>query len=96
MRAGRYHPKWDFFGWVRVVGVQITRVPGLHSDEVPGASVPGILSVYSLWSGHDLRYEWAAPLARGVRGHFLRAHHRQPSPLCGRVRTRAQGRCGVR
>ena len=28
-----------FFGWARVVGVQITNVLILHSDEVPGASV---------------------------------------------------------
>ena len=47
MRAGPYPPKCGFFGWARVVVFQITNVLGLHSGEVPGASVPGIVVYYT-------------------------------------------------
>ena len=36
-----------FFGWARAVAFHITNVPVSHSDEVPEASVTGILSVYT-------------------------------------------------
>ena len=48
MRAGLYPPKCVFFGWARLVVFQITNVPVLNSDEVPGGPVPGILPVYSV------------------------------------------------
>ena len=49
MRAGPYHPKYDFFfGWARAVVFHITNVPNSHSGEVPGGSIPGILPVYSV------------------------------------------------
>ena len=47
MHAGRQTPKWiSFFGLACMVVVQITNVPGLHSDKVPVASVPGPQPAY--------------------------------------------------
>jgi hypothetical protein len=48
MRAGPYTPKcWlgTIVWWVS----RITNVPGLHSDEMPGQPVPGILRITLQW-----------------------------------------------
>jgi hypothetical protein len=37
------NPQMDFFGWARMVGVQITNAPVFYSDEVPRVSGLGIL-----------------------------------------------------